>query len=87
MSHPTPPEIWVEEGRAHLIRRRGKYRDFFEDLCDLSCEKNRLSATREKRTVSDRQISVRVQKPVDKTTSPFVGPGQGHACCLSGVEI
>ena len=40
LSHPTPPEVWVEEGRTHLIRRRGKYKDFFLDLCDLPCEKN-----------------------------------------------
>ncbi|MGB5618920.1 MAG: diaminopimelate decarboxylase [Desulfobacterales bacterium] len=39
LSHPTPPEVWVEEGRAHLIRRRGKYKDFFVDLCDLPCDK------------------------------------------------
>jgi diaminopimelate decarboxylase len=35
LSHPTPPEIWVEEDQAHLIRRRGKYDDFFIDVCDL----------------------------------------------------
>ncbi|MBT8363749.1 MAG: diaminopimelate decarboxylase [Deltaproteobacteria bacterium] len=40
LSHPTPPEIWVEEGQAHLIRRRGKNKDFFEDHCNLSCENN-----------------------------------------------
>lgn len=40
LSHPTPPEVWVEEGRAHLIRRRGTYQDFVVDLCDLPCEKN-----------------------------------------------
>ena len=34
LSHPTPPEVWVEEGRHYLIRRRGKYDDYFLDLCD-----------------------------------------------------
>ena len=38
LSHTTPPEVWVEEGRTHLIRRRGKYKDIFIDLCDLSGE-------------------------------------------------
>ena len=36
LSHPTPPEVWVEEGRAHLIRRRGKNDDYALDLCDIS---------------------------------------------------
>ena len=40
LSHPTPPEIWVDEGRNHLIRRRGRYKDFSVDLCDLSSENN-----------------------------------------------
>jgi diaminopimelate decarboxylase len=40
LSHPTPPEVWIEEGRAHLIRRRGKNTDIFEDLCDLPSEDN-----------------------------------------------
>lgn len=40
LSHTTPPEIWVENGRAHLIRRRGTYKDFSKDLCDLSYENN-----------------------------------------------
>ena len=32
LSHLTPPEVWVEEGQDHLIRRRGKYEDY---QCDL----------------------------------------------------
>jgi diaminopimelate decarboxylase len=40
LSHPTPPEVWIEEGRANLIRRRGKYEDYASDLCDLPCDKN-----------------------------------------------
>ena len=35
LSHRSPPEVWVENGRDHLIRRRGKFEDFFEDLRDL----------------------------------------------------
>ena len=38
LSHPTPPEIWIDDGQIHLIRRRGKYEDFCIDLCDLSHE-------------------------------------------------
>lgn len=30
LSHPAPPEIWVEEGRDSLIRRRGEFADVFE---------------------------------------------------------
>ena len=40
LSHPTPPEVWIEKGRAHLIRRRGKNKDLFADLCDLPREYN-----------------------------------------------
>ena len=36
LSHQTPPEVWVEEGRHCLIRRRGKYDDYFLDLYDIS---------------------------------------------------
>jgi diaminopimelate decarboxylase len=36
LSHPAPPEVWVEEGRAYSIRRRGTYEDYLVDLCDLS---------------------------------------------------
>jgi len=32
LSHPTPPEVWVEQGRAKLIRRRGRYADTLQDL-------------------------------------------------------
>ena len=31
LSHPTPPEVWVEAGTARLIRRRGIPEDFFHD--------------------------------------------------------
>lgn len=32
LSHPTPPEVWVEEGRDRLIRRRMKYEECQADL-------------------------------------------------------
>ncbi len=32
LSHPTPPEVWVEQGQARLIRRRGRYADAVQDL-------------------------------------------------------
>lgn len=31
LSHPTPPEVWVEEGKVGLIRRRGTYDDLVSD--------------------------------------------------------
>jgi diaminopimelate decarboxylase len=33
LSHPSPPEIWVEGGQHALIRRRGEYADILRDLC------------------------------------------------------
>ena len=36
LSHPTPPEVWVEEGRHFLIRRRGKCDDYDLDLREIS---------------------------------------------------
>jgi len=35
LSHPTPPEILVQNGRAHLIRRRGTYDDLMSDSCEI----------------------------------------------------
>jgi diaminopimelate decarboxylase len=35
LSHPTPPEVLVDNGEARLIRRRGNYCDL---LSDLLCE-------------------------------------------------
>jgi len=32
LSHPTPAEVLVENGKARLIRRRGTYEDLFRDL-------------------------------------------------------
>jgi diaminopimelate decarboxylase len=31
LSHPTPPEVWVEEGEDRLIRRRGEFEDDLRD--------------------------------------------------------
>jgi len=33
LSHPAPPEVWVEGGRHRLIRRRGEYEDYLRDQC------------------------------------------------------
>ena len=32
LSHPTPPEVWVENGRDFLIRRRGSFEDYLRDV-------------------------------------------------------
>lgn len=32
LSHPTPPEVWVTQGEARLIRRRGTYKEYEQDL-------------------------------------------------------
>jgi len=31
LSHPSPPEIWVEAGAHRLIRRRGDFADYLRD--------------------------------------------------------
>jgi diaminopimelate decarboxylase len=31
LSHAAPPEIWVDEGRDSLIRRRGVFEDYLAD--------------------------------------------------------
>jgi len=36
LSHPAPPEIWVEEGKDHLIRQRGKNEDYLVDAYCVS---------------------------------------------------
>jgi diaminopimelate decarboxylase len=35
LSHPTPPEVWVDGGLDHLIRRRGRYEDHLRDQCEV----------------------------------------------------
>jgi diaminopimelate decarboxylase len=32
LSHPTPPEVLVRDGQAHLIRRRGTFEDLLADI-------------------------------------------------------
>src|SRR5262249_2283287 len=39
LSHPTPPEIWVEDGVSYVVRSRGSYDDFCRDLQDLPSQK------------------------------------------------
>jgi len=39
LSHPSPPEVLVENGHARLIRRRGNHCDLLADLlCESSSE-------------------------------------------------
>ncbi len=33
LSHPAPPEVWVEGGVHRLIRRRGDFSDYLRDQC------------------------------------------------------
>ncbi len=33
LSHPTPPEVWVEGSHHRLIRRRGELNDYLRDVC------------------------------------------------------
>ena len=35
LSHDAPPEVWVEAGADHLIRRRGEYEDQLRDQCSV----------------------------------------------------
>ncbi len=35
LSHPSPPEVWVEKGEHRLVRRRGEIGDFTRDICAL----------------------------------------------------
>ena len=31
LSHPAPPEVWVDRGLHRLIRRRGEFQDYLRD--------------------------------------------------------
>jgi diaminopimelate decarboxylase len=31
LSHPTPPEVWVENGHHRLVRHRGEFEDYLRD--------------------------------------------------------
>ena len=35
LSHPTPPEVWVEQQRASLVRKRGGHDGWLQDQCPL----------------------------------------------------
>lgn len=35
LSHPSPPEVWVEKGTHRLVRRRGAVEDLTRDICGL----------------------------------------------------
>jgi diaminopimelate decarboxylase len=35
LSHPTPPEVWVDGGIDSIIRRRGTYADAIDDQCPV----------------------------------------------------
>ena len=36
LSHPSPPEVWVENGSHCLIRRRGEFGDYLRDQLPVS---------------------------------------------------
>lgn len=38
LSHATPPEVWVENGRDFLIRRRGTFEDYVRDVQSVDAE-------------------------------------------------
>ena len=38
LSHPTPPEVWVDAEHHQLIRRRGDVSDFTRDFCRTELE-------------------------------------------------
>ena len=42
LSHPAPPEIWVEQGQHQLIRRRGEFDDSLQDQ-QLPCSPSQSS--------------------------------------------
>jgi diaminopimelate decarboxylase len=33
LSHPAPPEVWIDRGEHRLIRRRGEFEDYLRDQC------------------------------------------------------
>jgi diaminopimelate decarboxylase len=38
LSHPTPPEVWIEGGHHQLLRRRGEMSDSLRDVCPFRIE-------------------------------------------------
>lgn len=36
LSHPSPPEVWIENGQDFLVRRRGSSEDYLRDVAQTS---------------------------------------------------
>lgn len=53
LSHPAPPEIWVDGSTDTLIRRRGEYQDLFRDQPLSSGTKQTEVSVRSVETASD----------------------------------
>ena len=45
LSHPTPAEIWIADGLARLIRRRGRYEDLLRDGSHTGCKESLETTT------------------------------------------
>jgi hypothetical protein len=43
LSHPAPPEVWVDHGRDALVRRRGTYADYLRDQISSGASAKELS--------------------------------------------
>jgi diaminopimelate decarboxylase len=43
LSHPAPPEVWVDRGRDALVRRRGTYADYLRDQISSGASAKELS--------------------------------------------
>jgi hypothetical protein len=41
LSHPAPPEVWVDRGRDKLVRRRGTYGDYLRDQISSEVSANK----------------------------------------------
>src|ERR1700733_477521 len=51
LSHPAPPEVWVDHGHDKLVRRRGTYADYLRDqISDEDSPSERDDAPYESRT-------------------------------------
>jgi len=47
LSHPSPPEVWVNGREEHLVRRRGRYEDYLLDVECHECESSRAASLSE----------------------------------------
>jgi len=52
LSHRAPPEIWVDDGRDRLVRRRGTYADYLADQISSDASANEPSNTSADRAAS-----------------------------------